>query len=280
MFEFMFFMSSANRGNGRANAPAAAPATTPARGRGYMGDEQFPQLAAYTNRMTWTLAQGRPASQVAVYTPTMSIWLGDVTGNATMLSVAEALSNNQRDFDFVDDDAVARSMKLEGGQFVNASNQQYRAVIIPSSVAVSKAALDRLQAFAKAGGKVIFVGATPTLAVEKTFLHAMPPGDLSWALHEPAGEVTERVLTALPASDVAFEQPNSAVKVMRRTWRDAEVYFFFNESDQAQGCTASVVGRGVARQWDGYSGKMSDVAGRSASGNRTTLQLEFEPHGA
>ena len=44
-------------------------------------------------------------------------------------------------------------MKLQGGEFINASGQSYRAVIIPASTAVSKAALDRLQTFAKAGGK-------------------------------------------------------------------------------------------------------------------------------
>lgn len=282
MFEFMFFMSSAGRGNGRGDAAAAAPATAPttARARGYMTDQQFPQLAAYTNRMTYVLAQGRPAAQVAVYMPTMGIWMGESAGNTAMLAVAQALSDTQRDFDFVDDEAVARSMKLTGDTFVNASQQSYRAVIVPAAGAISKAALDRLQAFAKAGGKVIFLGAAPSLVVDKNFLDAKPPTDLSWAVLEPTGEVSEKVLAALPKSDVVFDQPNLAVKVMHRTWRDSEVYFFFNESDQKQTCNASVIGRGSPQLWDAYNAKISPIAGTASSNGSTKFPLEFEPYGA
>ena len=82
LFEFMFFMSS---WNGTAN-----------RGRGYMGDEKFPALAAYANRLTYVLSQGKPMAQIAVYCPTMSMWMGDRTGFASLFYVAEHLSNHQQ----------------------------------------------------------------------------------------------------------------------------------------------------------------------------------------
>jgi len=64
----------------------------------------------------------------------------------------------------------------------NLSGQGYKTVIIPSVTAISKKAMDRLQAFAKAGGCVVFLGEGPSLVVDKTFLKAGQPVDLSWAI--------------------------------------------------------------------------------------------------
>lgn len=281
LFEYMFYQSSASRG-GPATAPAAgaAAAAPAARGRGYMGDDKFPALAAYSNRLTYALSQGRPASQIAIYVPTMSQWLGDNSGNAVMLTIAQSLSENQRDFDFVDDISIARNMKLAGGAFVNASGQSYRAVIVPTSTAVSKEALARLQTFAKAGGKVAFLGTTPTLAIGQTFLHAEPVGDLSWATLEPSGEVTPAVLAALPKSDVAFDAPCADVKVMHRTWKNAEVYFFFNESDKPQKVSATLAGSGNIQQWNAENATMTAAAGATSQGGSTHLPLDLEGYGA
>jgi beta-galactosidase GanA len=84
----------------------------------------------------------------------------------------------------------------------NLSGQTYRAVIIPTSTVIEKAVLARLQAFAAAGGKVIFVGRTPTMVVDQNFLHAGGPPDLSFAtLVEPTPNITDRVVAALPPPD-------------------------------------------------------------------------------
>lgn len=266
MFEFMFAAASSGARGGAAGA------------RGYMADEKFPQFMAYTNRMTYVLSQGKPMAQVAIYMPTMSIWMGDRAGNESMMAIAQALNEAQHDFDFADEQALSKDMTLKGGEFVNLSGSSYRTVIVPSSVAMSKATLDRLQAFAKAGGKVIFVGATPTMIVDKTFVDAKPPADLSWAIREPAGLSAESI-ASLPKSDVIFDQPAALVKVMHRKLQDSDVYFFFNESDQKQTVTANVAGTGSAQVWDAWSAKITPLAG-AAPGAAGTIKLpvELEKH--
>ena len=78
--------------------------------------------------------------------------------------------------------------------------------MVPSSTVITRTGLERFQAFAKAGGKVIFVGKTPRLVVDKTFLNAKDAPDLSFAtLIEPAGDITPRVLAALPKPDVTLD---------------------------------------------------------------------------
>jgi hypothetical protein len=59
----------------RSPAPPLA-AVAPA-GYRYLNDPKFPALAAYTNRATYVLAQGRPAAQIGVYIPSSTFWFGD-----------------------------------------------------------------------------------------------------------------------------------------------------------------------------------------------------------
>ena len=73
----------------------------------------------------------------------------------------------------------------------NLSGQVYKAIVFPSMTVITRTGLERLQAFVKAGGKAIFVGKTPGLVVDKTFLNTKDVPDLSFAtLIEPSGDIT------------------------------------------------------------------------------------------
>ncbi len=290
LFEFMSFPSSAR---GAARGPATAPsrgaggnATVPAGGgaRGYMNDPKVAQLIEYANRLTYVMAQGKPTAPIAILMPTMSMWLGtqqeNTAANNATLKIAGQLLANQRDFDFIDDISVASGMKLNGGEFINASNQAYRAVLIPASSVLSKGALDRLQIFAKAGGKVVFFGQAPKLMVETTFLRAAPAGDLSWAASEASGEITPALLASLPKPDVSFAATCEPVKVMHRKWKDADVFFAFNEIDQPQSVDATLVGSGQVQQWDAQDATIKNVASASSQNGQVKLKLELGPHEA
>src|SRR5208283_3211866 len=106
--------------------------------------------------------------------------------------------------------------------------------ILPSMTVITRTGLERLQAFVKAGGKAIFAGKTPGLIVDKAFLNAKDIPDLSFAtLIEPSGDITPRVLAALPAPDVKLDSEFPRLTYTHRSWSDADMYFFFNESDKA-----------------------------------------------
>jgi hypothetical protein len=293
LFEFMFYGSSVPRTRtaGAATRPAAAPnanasATTPSpqpqtqRPRRYLDEPEFPALATYTHRAGYLLSQGKPAAQIAVYCPTSSFWLGDDEPNTTMMKVAQQLSEAQRDFDFADENALASELKLEDGAFKNLSGQSYRAVIVPGAKAISRAALDRLKSFAKAGGVVVFVGSDPALIDEKTFLDASAPGDLSWARHEPSGEITAAVLAALPKADVVLDEPAPAVKVMHRKLADADVYFFFNEGEEKQTREAQLAGKGDVWLWDANTGAIARLAGARSNLGAARIPLVLDRYEA
>jgi hypothetical protein len=285
-FEFMGFRGSGGGGGRRpqAEAPPVDPTKPPARGVAppgyhYISDPKFPAFAAYTNRATYVLAQGRPAAQIGVYIPSTTFWFGDVGANQSFLAIVHSLLEHQRDVDFVDEYALSTSLKLQGNALVNLSGQGYRAIVIPPVAAISQAALDHLQAFAAAGGKVIFIGGAPQLVMNKNFLTAAPPGDLSWAVLEPAAEVTANVLAALPEPDVVLDQTAPGLKYLHRSLKDGEVYFFFNEGDATLNLNATVATTGTATQaqsWDANTGQIEALSGAAFSHGKVTLPLSLD----
>jgi hypothetical protein len=238
---------------------------------------QFGAFAAYANRAQYLLSVGKPAAQIGLYIPTTSMWLGDAQSNSGLLHAAQQLMEGQRDFDFIDEQALVSALPLDGGAFRSLSGHAYRAVIVPPSTIISRAAIERLKAFSKAGGKVVFLGRLPALSNDATFLNAAAPPDLSWALAEPTGEISQRVLDALPAPDVRFDTPVAAVKYLHRGWRDGEMYFFFNESAEPRQVTATLAGRGRAQIWNAETGEIRLAHATPAGGDATAVSLTLAP---
>jgi hypothetical protein len=233
---------------------------------------QMPLLVRHVNRLSQLLSAGRPAAEIALYLPGTSMWLGDSESDKATLAAAQGLLEHQRDFDFVDEYSLSSGMTLEGGAFRNASGQSYRAVIVPAATVISRAALDRLRQFASSGGKVLFLGRTPRLVNDKTFLKASGPPDLGFAFRDPNG-LTAAAFEVLPKPDVSLDRPIASVKYLHRKWNDADLYFFFNESASKQAFAAAVAGAGTPQWWDVDSGRIRALAGVPGR-----LPLTLEPY--
>ncbi|HVS51953.1 MAG TPA: glycosyl hydrolase [Opitutaceae bacterium] len=290
-FEFMSMRASTPGGPARGgparSGPTPATASEPdaplARGVApagyrYLNDPKFPALAQYVNRTTYVLGQGRPAAQIGVYVPSSSFWFSSTAANRSFINTVHALLEHQRDVDFVDDYALAAALELRRGELVNGSGQAYRAIVVPAIEAISKAALDRLHTFAQAGGKVIFIGAAPRLVTDKNFLTANGPADIGWAVNEPAGEVSERVLAALPPPDVALDQATPGLKYNHRRLKDADVYFLFNEGEgpvKLNVTLAAAAGANAAQSWDANTGTIAPLTGATVANGKAVVPLEL-----
>jgi hypothetical protein len=255
----------------------AAPATTS--GDAQPAQDPAPATGWYVTRAQHLLAIGRPAARVVLYHPTDSYWLGDGEADTVTVKLTTQLMEQQIDFDHIDHDSLATVCTLEKGGLKNLSGQVYHAVVVPTSTVIEKNVLERLRAFAEAGGKVIFVGRTPTLVVGRTFLHpeAGAP-DLSFATLEPTAAITAKVVAALPKPDVKLDAPCPGFKYIHRTLKDGDIYFFFNESDETQARTATLAGNGQVQVWDATTGKISPLAGAAKAQGSITVPLTLSAH--
>ncbi len=230
------------------------------------------------------MAIGRPAAQVALYHPGNTIWLGGDAATEADQSTTKLgwqLFEHQVDWDYFDDQSLSSVATISNGGFTNLSGQTYKAIVFPSMTVITRASLTRLQAFAKQGGKVIFVGKTPSLILDKTFLDAKEKPDLSFAtLIESSGDITPAVIAALPKPDVKLDSAFQRLTYTHRQFTDGDMYFFFNESTATEKRMATIAGHGTAQDWDLVTGEIHPMTDAKAAGDSVTVPLVLGPYEA
>lgn len=241
----------------------------------FMSDT-FPPVAQYLNRATYLLSQGRPAAVIGVYFPTSSMWYGDNDSNTSVLDIARQLMENQRDFDFVDDQALSSVLTLNKETLQNLSGQSYRTIIIPSISVISKASLVKLKEFATAGGKVIFIGAIPSLVTDNNFLNALKPENPEWSMHEQSGKLTPLILETLPIPDLKIDKFLPQIKYIHRSWNDGDLYFILNESKEPLIFNVSLSGTGKVSEWDAFTGQKIPLKGAVLKKERINAQMKLQ----
>jgi hypothetical protein len=242
-----------------------------------------PQTLWYANRASYLIAVGRPAAQVGLYHPGNSIWLGGDAATEADRSTTKLgwqLFEHQVDWDYFDEQSLSSVATISNSGFTNLSGQTYKAIVLPSMTVITRTGLERLREFAKAGGKVIFVGKTPTLVVDKTFLDAKTETpDLSFAtLVESSGDITPAVLAALPAPDVKVDAEFKRLTYTHRKYADGDLYFFFNESTEPETRTATLAGRGAAQDWDMLTGEIHAMPTTAAGPGAVSVPLVLGPY--
>ena len=228
----------------------------------------------YVQRLSYVMSMGRPAaSGCAVYSVEF-----DVAGRfglrhrvcvdrADAGGAADRLRHHQHQTRWPTD------LKAGPGYLETMSGNQYRTVIIPSAEVLSQTELDRLKALVKGGGKVLFLGRTPSLiSRRRSWMPARRRRQTSplrrWRPRRsfrrhrllrqrrqprlPAPQVVPAAIeTALNnvigTREVALDAPDTALKVMTRRLKDADVYLFFNEGAQASAHSVTLKAR--ARRW-------------------------------
>jgi hypothetical protein len=258
-----------------ANAAAPPPPAPP----------EAAMIAWYTNRGGYLMAIGRPAAQVGLYHPGNTIWLGGDAATEADRSTTKLgwqLFEHQVDWDYFDEQSLSSVAKLENGGFTNLSGQTYKAIVFPSMTVITRTGLDRLREFAAQGGKVIFVGKTPSLILDKTFMDAKEKPDLSFAtLIESSGDITPAVLAALPKPDVKLDSDFPRLTYTHRQWTDGDMYYFFNESNKPESRTATIAGHGTAQSWDLATGEIHPIAAAIAAGaDEVKIPLVLAPYEA
>jgi hypothetical protein len=270
---------------------------------GYMGQPGFPDLLAYVRRMSYLMSMGRPDASVALFLPSSSLWLGDDAADTQFVSTERLLSDHQIDFDIVDEDALARDLKAVKGGFETLSGNRYNTVILPAPSVLSSDALMRLKVFARGGGKVVSLGGTPKWIAGKTIRNAAEAkaADFSWATvldvklpatptppaNPPAAPpaplvVPDDVVKAIeaavtePAASLDAEDPS--LKMMKRRWKDADVYLFFNEGGQTSDHEVALFSKGDRVElWDAQTGTIAPV-NSSHKGGHLSVQLKLQPY--
>ena len=246
---------------------------------------QAKMIAMYGNRGGYLMSIGRPAAQVGLYHPGNTIWMGGDAATEADRSTTKLgwqLFEHQIDWDYFDEQSLSSVATLANGGFTNLSGQTYKAIVLPSMTVITRTGLARLKEFAQQGGKVIFVGKTPSLILDRTFMDAKEKPDVSFAtLIEASGDITPAVIAALPKPDVKLDAAFPRLTYTHRAWTDGDMYFFFNESNKAESRVATIAGHGKAQDWDLATGEIHPLSGAVADGpDAVKIPLVLGPYEA
>ncbi len=127
----------------------------------------YHKLGEYVARCSSLLRQGRPAADVAVYSPLASQWTLDVfnarrwTRDFDWGSLARILLSNGYDFDLMNDDVLQNRADLTAGR-IRVRDLDYRILVLPNLRAIPLATFHRVEEFIRNGGVVVALEQTPS----------------------------------------------------------------------------------------------------------------------
>ena len=217
----------------------------------------------YIGRLGYLLSLGKPDIKIAIYYPIRDIWAGGSELDSVCSSndeLARFLLENQRDFDFIDDDMLENdSTKIVNRQLV-IGPMHYDAVCVSRSRYMSDKSIAKLDHFINAGGKVLWV-------------------DNPIGVHKPknATLTTLSQLRSLLSPTVTLESPNANIRVCKRTLTNGSVYFVTNEDSCENSATLQFNESQPIVQLDPETGRcrVPSQATLTTKGWKITINLKF-----
>ena len=133
---------------------------------------EFPVIEDHFARLNTALTRGRPGVNVAVLHPIESFWLMDGPRAETAAAredqdtrwkkLLEWLLHGLVDFDLISESRLP-AICSAGGAPLQVGTMAYDTIIVPPLLTMRASTLERLEAFASAGGRLIFLGDAPAL---------------------------------------------------------------------------------------------------------------------
>jgi hypothetical protein len=235
----------------------------------------------YFDRLSYLLSQGHLACDVAVVYP-VAPYEAEMDGNAakeTAFALARKLFATGINFEFIDNDSLARAV-VEGGLLkVKDAGAAYRAVVFPNMKAARWPSLEKAAAFAQAGGNVYSVGALPA-ASDRVGRDDAVLAALNDRAFAPACRLTtpEQEVAAIRGAFVQDVQGvGQTVRALHRKAGPRDVYLVM---DAQPGKAVEFRAKGAVELWNPWTGATAPLRVAAETPTGTQVELPLEPYEA
>lgn len=235
----------------------------------------------YFDRLSYLLSQGHLACDVAIVYP-VAPYEAEMNGDAarnTAFDTARHLMAAGINFEFIDNDSLARATVEDGRLIVKSASASYQALVFPNMTAVRWPSIEKAAAFAKAGGKVYTIGAPP-VASDRA---GLDDAELA-AMNEQAFKPEYRLAgpdQAVAAIRSAFVQDirgiDQAVRAIHRKAGPRDIYMVM---DARKNSVVEFRAKGAAELWDPWTGEIRPLRVVTETGTGTQVELPLEPYEA
>jgi len=267
--------------------------------------EENRAINEHAGRLGVMLTQGQHIADIAVLYPITAMWAHYVPAsthvrdmeqsaearalNDTFDEIARVLLTHQRDFDFVDDEALAEATIEDGMLCLH--GEKYRALILPPMSLIRRATMGKVRDFHAAGGVIISVGHLPDSSpemgpdalvqaqAEEIFNNALRPRaagrDTNAFLVTEAGAVVD-ILNKTLSPDLRISPASSQVLYLHRRTEDQDIYFIVNHSPTAASYDCLFRIRGEPTLWDPVTGESGCSLPYTIRSGGTLVSLRLE----
>ncbi|SEF92266.1 alpha-L-rhamnosidase [Bryocella elongata] len=199
----------------------------------------MPTVTDYISRMSWLLRQGKPANQVALLLPTDDAWAAFMPGKVSVTAAMQqmvpkelmsAVLSAGYNIDFIDAETINRQ-----------GLGDHTLLLLPPSDRIPTATLKAIDTFVERGGHAVAMGKLPTLDPDGKPLPDAMHLTQSIALTPDAGSAAKALVAAMKpdlAMSNVSDYDRGVIGFIRRSLRDADVYFVANTSNQTVKLTA------------------------------------------
>lgn len=231
----------------------------------------------YFDRLSYLMSQGHMVCDVAVVYP-VAPFEADMDGDnatKTAFDLAHKLMAAGINFEFIDNDSLARATVENGRLIVKDAGASYQALVLTDMEAVRWPTIEKAAAFAQAGGMVYNVGVLPvvsdhagrddaelTAMVDKAF---KPDCRLS-----QNADVVDAIRKAFVQDVAGVDQ---TVRALHRKAGSRDVYMVMDAKPDG---VVEFRAKGAVELWDPWTGNICPlrVTGDTATGTKVQLPLE------
>jgi hypothetical protein len=231
----------------------------------------------YFDRLSYLLSQGHLACDVAIVYP-VAPYEAELNGNKakdTAFGMGQCLMGAGINFEFIDNDSLARAVVENGRLVVKAAGASYQALVLADMEAVRWPTIEKAAAFAQAGGRVYNIGVLPAVSDRA----GRDDAELA-ALVDKAFKPEcrfEKIQDAQEAISKAFVQDVRGVdQVVRALHRKAGMRDVYMVMDAKPGSVVEFRAKGAVELWDPWTGETRPlrVTEETSTGTRVELPLE------
>jgi hypothetical protein len=262
--------------------------------------EDYAAFADFAGRLGCLARRGRHVADVAVFVPERSVWASytppDGGGflrymqcnpqpmeiDRVFRDTCHTLLRHQRDFDCLGEDLLTQATIAEGR--LQLADESFSVLVMPEVRMCTAAVMQKVQDFASAGGKVVFIGSLPSQSPESgddariteacRALVRMHPEHVA---HVVDSRQLDSVVTWIDESEprrVRWSGP-AEVRLLQRQEPGRDIVLIANPSTQAARGQVTVPGAGQASVWNPETGTVESV-GPVGTGDAVSLEIPGE----
>jgi hypothetical protein len=231
----------------------------------------------YFDRLSYLMSQGHHVCDVAVVYP-VAPYEAEMNGKEACgmaFDMASRLMAAGINFDFIDNDSLARAEIENGRLVVAAAGASYQALVFPNMAAVRWESIEKAAAFAEAGGTVLAVGRVPSVSdrAGRNDLQFAAMTDRAFKPDSRPNTTSETVELIRTAFVQDMRAIGRTVRALHRKVGPRDVYLVM---DADPGTVVEFRANGAAELWDPWTGTVNPlrVVERTTTGTRVELPLD------